>query len=62
MPVARSVINFANNYRWTVSSRLPGPHDRSDTLLIRSVKYGDWTEKFGSLEILRPGKDLRMSR
>jgi hypothetical protein len=41
MPAVRSANSFANNYMANVSSRLPGPADRSDTLLRRSVKGGD---------------------
>jgi hypothetical protein len=59
MPVARSVSNFANNYRGTVSSRLTGPPDRSDTLLIRSDKYGDWTGKFGFSGNTSPWESLK---
>lgn len=41
------ICNLPNNYGGGgLSSRLMGPQDRSDTLLICSVKYGDWTRKF----------------
>jgi len=48
MPVARFVTSLiiTGGWGWGVS-RLLGPFDRSDTLVICSVKYGDWTGKFG---------------
>lgn len=59
MPVARFVSNLANNYRGTVSSRFLGPPDRSDMLLIRSVKDGDWTGKFGFSGNTSPCENLK---
>lgn len=59
MRVARSVSNFTKNYREAVSSRLPGPPDRTDTLLIRGVKYGDWTGKFGFPGNTSPSESLK---